>query len=72
MMSRRLVCICNVVTEVEVLKVLKAGSSATADIQRITRAGTSCGRCLTTIDQLVEEFIVQQPEDLQQRIVFDD
>lgn len=71
-MSRRLVCICNVVTEAEVFKVLKAGAISTIDIQRITRAGTSCGRCLTTIDRLVEEFILQKPEDLQQRINFDD
>lgn len=71
-MIRRLVCICNVVTEGEILKVLKAGARSTIDVQRITRAGTSCGRCLTTIDRLVEEFIEQQPEDLQQRINFDD
>ena len=71
-MSRRLVCICNVVTEGEILKVLKAGANSTADIQRITKAGTSCGRCLTTIDRLVEEFIFQKPEDLQQRINFED
>jgi nitrite reductase (NADH) large subunit len=60
------------VTEGEILKVLKAGVGSTADMQRITKAGTSCCKCLTTIDRLVEEFIVQQPEDLQQRIVFDD
>ena len=71
-MSRRLVCFCNEVTESEILKVLKTGANTTVDIQRITKAGTSCGRCLTTIDRLVEEFILQKPNDLQQRINFED
>jgi NAD(P)H-nitrite reductase large subunit len=60
------------VTEGEILKILKLGAQSTADIQRTTKAGTSCGRCLPTIDSIVEEFWRQQPDDLQQRINFDD
>jgi len=60
------------VTEGGILKILKLGALSTADIQRITKAGTSCGRCLPTIDRIVEEFWNQQPDDLQQRINFDD
>jgi len=69
-MSRRLVCVCNLVTENEILQVLKKGARSTADIQRITRAGTSCGRCLMEIDGIVEEFMQQKPDDAQQRIDF--
>ena len=71
-MSRRLVCVCNMVTEGEILKVLKAGALSTADIQKFTKAGTSCGRCLMTIDRIVEEFCAQKGDDFQQRIPFED
>lgn len=71
-MSRSLVCVCNMITESEILRALKMGAITTADIQRATKAGTSCGRCLTTIDVIVEEFWKQQPDDLQLRIKFGD
>ncbi|MBC8006146.1 MAG: (2Fe-2S)-binding protein, partial [Verrucomicrobia bacterium] len=56
-MSRRLVCVCNLVTEKEILQVLRKGALSTADIQQATRAGTSCGRCLMEIDRMVEEYL---------------
>ena len=71
-MSRRLVCVCNMVTEKEILSVLKKGALSTADIQRATKAGTSCGKCLMTIDAIVEEFFDQLPADPQRKIEFDD
>lgn len=67
-MSRRLVCVCNVVTENEILQVLKKGACTTADIQLLTRAGTSCGRCLMEIDRMVAEFLAQKPQDPQQKL----
>lgn len=69
-MSRSLVCICNMVTENEILSALKKGARSTRDIQHITRAGTSCGRCLVVIDSLVDEYLAKLPEDPQQRIDF--
>jgi len=71
-MSRRLVCICNMVTENEIKTALLKGARSTSDIQKITRAGTSCGRCLVVIDSIVEEFLAELPNDPQQRINFDD
>jgi len=70
-MSRSLVCVCNMVTEKEILGALKKGARSTSDIQRVTKAGTSCGKCLMTIDRIVEEFLLQQPTDPQQRMEFD-
>lgn len=69
-MNRRLVCVCNLVTEKEILQVLKKGACTTADIQMQTRAGTSCGRCLMEIDRIVEDFLAQKPQDPQQRLEF--
>ncbi|MFY9154094.1 MAG: (2Fe-2S)-binding protein [Prolixibacteraceae bacterium] len=69
-MSKRLVCICNMVTEQEIMSALKKGARSTSEIQKLTAAGTSCGRCLVLIDALVEEFIANLPEDPQQKLNF--
>jgi len=58
------------VTEKEIHTALAKGARSTLDIQKITRAGTSCGRCLTWIDSIVEEFLETLPKDPQQRIDF--
>jgi len=58
-MSDRLVCICNMVSEKEIIRELKKGAKETADIQEATKAGTSCGKCLILIDHIVEEFHMQ-------------
>jgi bacterioferritin-associated ferredoxin len=69
-MGKRLVCLCNMVSENEILAALKKGARSTKDIQEITAAGTNCGRCLVIIDAMVEEFLAKQPTDPQQRIDF--
>lgn len=65
-----MVCICNMVSEREILAVLSKGARSTSDIQRLTRAGTNCGKCLVLLDAMVEEFLVDLPTDLQQKIDF--
>ncbi|MDD2306369.1 MAG: (2Fe-2S)-binding protein [Prolixibacteraceae bacterium] len=69
-MSKRLVCICNMVTEKEIVAALTKGARSTSEIQKMTRAGTSCGRCLPWIDTIVADFIANLPDDPQQRINF--
>ena len=69
-MNRRLVCVCNLVTEKEILQVLKKGARSTSEIQHLKRAGTSCGRCLMEIDRIVELFLEQIPDDGQKKIEF--
>lgn len=69
-MGKRLVCLCNLVTENEILAVLRKGARSTSEIQKLTGAGTSCGRCLVEIDAIVEKFISGLPEDLQRKIEF--
>jgi nitrite reductase (NADH) large subunit len=67
-MANRLVCLCNFVDEKEIRSVLKKGAESTADIQRFTRAGTSCGRCLPEIDELVLNHKKNKPEDQQRKL----
>lgn len=69
-MSRTLVCVCNMVTEKEILTALKKGARSTSDIQLATKAGTSCGKCLMTIDRIVEEYLEQLLADPLRRIDF--
>lgn len=69
-MGNRLVCICNMVTEKEIVAALKKGASTAEDIQYATRAGTSCGKCLMTIDQIIAEYEMNAVIDPQKKIDF--
>ncbi|GEM_PF-460669 len=71
-MSARLVCMCNVVSENEIKAALKKGATTTSDIQKMTGAGTSCGKCLVVIDGLVEKYLSGLPRNPQQKINFGD
>lgn len=68
-MARKLVCICNLIGQAEIEEMLKKGANSTFDIQQLTRAGTSCGRCLPEIDAIVESYKKKKPED-QQKLKF--
>ncbi|QGY45939.1 hypothetical protein GM418_20355 [Maribellus comscasis] len=70
MVARKLVCICNLVEEKEIVELLKKGADSTEDIQNLIKAGTTCGRCLPEIDQLVEEHKKTKPKDLQKKLDF--
>lgn len=69
-MSKRLICICNFVTEKEIISFFKKGAKSTSDIQYLSRAGTSCGRCLPEIDEIVKNFTKEKPEDWQKKLDF--
>ena len=67
-MKNRLVCLCNFVDKKEIRELLKKGAESTLDIQRLTRAGTTCGRCLPEIDELVAKHKKKKPEDQQGKL----
>lgn len=69
-MSNRLICICNFVDEREIKSLLNKGAKSTKEIQFLTRAGTSCGRCLPLIDELVDSFQKAKSKDQQSKIDF--
>ncbi|HEY3388183.1 MAG TPA: (2Fe-2S)-binding protein [Prolixibacteraceae bacterium] len=68
MSLKRLVCLCNHVTELEINKKLRAGAVTTSEIQKFTTAGTSCGRCIPEIDAIVEKYKTEMIKDPQLRI----
>ena len=69
-MSNKLVCLCNFVDEKEIISFLKKGANSTQDIQKLTRAGTSCGKCLPLIDELVEKNKSKKSETQQKKLDF--
>lgn len=70
-MSNRLICICNFVDEKEIKSLLKRGAKSTKDIQNLTRAGTSCGRCLPLIDELIVQNPKKKLKVRQQKLDFE-
>lgn len=67
-MARKLVCICNLIDESEIKSVLEKGAETTSHIQKFTRAGTSCGRCLPEIDAIVEKHQKKKPKNQQGKL----
>jgi len=67
-MTNRLVCVCNLIDEKEIEKLLDKGANSTTDIQVFTRAGTSCGKCLPVIDDIVNSHKKKEPKDQQQKL----
>jgi len=69
-MTNKLVCLCNLIDEKEILSMLKKGANSTNDIQQLTRAGTSCGKCLPLIDEIVNNFKKEKPKVAQKKLDF--
>ena len=67
----RLICLCGLVKEKEIVDALKKRAAvSTKDVQLITGAGRSCGRCLAEIDDLVSEYEKEKPKGLQKKLDF--
>jgi bacterioferritin-associated ferredoxin len=53
--GRMYVCLCVGVTEREIRETLSQGAETVEEVMYCTGAGTRCGGCLLTIEELVEE-----------------
>ena len=71
MNQKRIVCLCNMVSAPEIIKILRAGALTTSEIQKYTAAGTNCGRCIPEIDAIVEKYRTTSIKDSQLRISFE-
>lgn len=70
MNQKRLVCLCNHVSALEIKKKLCAGALSTTEIQQFTTAGTGCGRCIKEIEAIVKKHLAESGKDPQFRIDF--
>lgn len=50
------VCHCMGVTAGEIKAAIEAGAKTVEEIQEATSAGTGCGGCVETIEQLLDEY----------------
>ena len=69
--KNKIVCLCNGVTEKEILKLLKLGAKDLEEVRQFTLASTGCGKCRGEITGIVERFFVNKTPDLQGRINFE-
>ncbi len=52
-----IVCNCNAVTKGEIVKAItEKGAVSLEDVQRLTKASTSCGSCAELVEQLLKEY----------------
>ena len=49
------VCICNGVTDRQILAVAEAGCATVSEMTMRTGAGANCGACLTLVAELIDE-----------------
>jgi bacterioferritin-associated ferredoxin len=49
------VCLCRAVTDRQVRHAIRAGACSVADVMECTRAGTCCGGCHSTLEEIIEE-----------------
>lgn len=68
--KNRLVCLCNGVTEDDILRIMKKGAKDVGDVRKFTLASTTCGKCKIEIDSIVDQFLRTKKPDLQQNIEF--
>ena len=68
--KNRLVCLCNGVTETEILSVLKKGAKDVDEVSKFTLASTNCGKCRGEIASIANHFLLNKKPDLQRNIEF--
>lgn len=56
-MSNKIVCLCNFVSEKEVLKALRKGARSIPDMESLTGAASSCGRCRPALQQMINAHL---------------
>ncbi|HAX95681.1 MAG TPA: (2Fe-2S)-binding protein [Prolixibacteraceae bacterium] len=67
-MGRKLVCLCNLVTEKEILSAIRDGAVSLHDVTELTGAGESCGRCRPIIENMLNEAAVNAEPNAQGRL----
>ena len=49
------VCLCRAVTDRQVRHAIRGGACSVADVMECTRAGTCCGSCHSTLEELIDD-----------------
>ncbi len=57
-----MVCNCNLVSYGELLKAIRGGARTLEDIQRLTKASTSCGSCAPLVEDILKKHVKARPQ----------
>jgi glycerol-3-phosphate dehydrogenase len=68
--KNRLICLCNGVTEKEILQILRRGAKDLEDVKNFTLASSGCGRCKGEVIGIIEHYFSTKTTDLQRNIQF--
>ena len=49
------ICACNEISKEKILEAIEAGATTVEEVGKATLAGTGCGSCQWTIEQLLEK-----------------
>jgi bacterioferritin-associated ferredoxin len=60
--EKTMICLCNQVSEKEIRRLIRKHQNANfEDVQQLTRAGTSCGRCKESVKNIVRDEQTKHP-----------
>ncbi|MCL4483032.1 MAG: (2Fe-2S)-binding protein [Bacteroidetes bacterium] len=69
-MKNRQICLCNGVTEKEILQLVKKGAKNMDEVRKFTLATTGCGKCKFEVEALLKFHSDNKQSDLQYNIEF--
>lgn len=55
-MDDEIICVCNNVTREEIVKAIEDGATTVEEVGEATGAGTVCGACINTIQEIIDEI----------------
>lgn len=56
-MEDKIVCGCRKVTKQDLDNAIKNGAKSFEEVQKITKVGTGCGKCVKNVEPLVAELL---------------
>ncbi len=56
------ICNCNMVYYKDILKAIKNGAKSIDDLQKTTKASTSCGSCASILEDILKKFVKEKPK----------
>jgi len=66
----KLVCLCNGVSDKDILGILKRGARDLDEVKKLTLATSGCGRCKGETEAIIHHYFSGKAPDSQQRLNF--
>jgi NAD(P)H-nitrite reductase large subunit len=66
----KLICLCNGVSEKEILSILKRGARDLEDVKKFTLAASGCGRCKAETEAVIKHYFSGKAPETQQMLNF--